>query len=316
MSVLSQFLIWGGFVAFIGALLALDLFVFHREPKEVSFKSAAWLSAFWITLGVAFGGVVWWWKGSTSAGEYYAGYVIEKSLSMDNVFVFALLFSAFAVPAVLQHRVLFWGVVGALVFRAAFIFAGVALLERFHWMVYIFGGFLVATGVKLLFTDHGKGDPHKSRVLALTRRLVPVTDDYRGHHFLVREKGALIATPLLLVLVAVETTDLIFALDSIPAILAVTTDTFIVFSANAFAILGLRSLYFCLAGMLDRFVYLRVGLAAILVFAGGKLIWSGVAGKVPVLLSLAVILTILVVSIVASLIRTRGPKPPSIPARS
>lgn len=316
MSVLSQFLIWGGFVAFIVALLALDLFVFHREPKEVSFKAAAWLSSFWITLGVAFGGVVWWWKGSTSAGEYYAGYVIEKSLSMDNVFVFALIFSAFAVPAALQHRVLFWGVVGALVMRAAFIFAGVALLERFHWMVYVFGGFLVATGVKLLFTDHGKGDPHKSRVLALTRRLVPVTDDYRGHHFLVRENGVLIATPLLLVLVAVETTDLIFALDSIPAILAVTTDTFIVFSANAFAILGLRSLYFCLAGMLDRFVYLRVGLAAILVFAGGKLIWSGVAGKVPVLLSLAVILTILVVSIVASLIRTRGPKPPSIPARS
>ncbi len=316
MSVLSQFLIWGGFVAFIVALLAIDLFVFHREPKEVSFKAAAWLSAFWITLGLAFGGIVWRWKGPTSAGEYYAGYVIEKSLSMDNVFVFALIFSAFAVPAALQHRVLFWGVVGALVMRAAFIFAGVALLERFHWMVYVFGGFLVATGVKLLFTDHGTGDPHKSRVLALTRRLVPVTDDYRGHHFLVRENGVLIATPLLLVLVAVETTDLIFALDSIPAILAVTTDTFIVFSANAFAILGLRSLYFCLAGMLDRFVYLHVGLAAILVFAGGKLIWSGVAGKVPVLLSLAVILTILVVSIVASLIRTRGPKPPSIPARS
>jgi tellurite resistance protein TerC len=296
---------WGAFVAFILAMLALDLFVLHRDAHVVSFREAGTWSAVWVALGLAFGGLLWVWQGWGVAGEYYAGYLIEKSLSIDNVFVFALIFTYFAVPAKYQHRVLFWGVLGALVFRAIFIAAGAALLEEFHWMIYLFGGFLVFTGIKMWRTRDQHMDPGRNPVLRLMRRVIPVTEDYQGQRMLLRRAGRLVATPLLAVLVVVETTDVIFAVDSIPAIFAVTDEPFIVFTSNAFAILGLRALYFLLAGMLDRFSYLKLGLAAVLVFVGAKMLLTDI-WKVPIGLSLAVITSLIGVSILASLKRERA----------
>jgi tellurite resistance protein TerC len=294
---------WIALALIVGGMLALDLLVVNRDPKPVPFgKAAAW-SAVWISLALGFGLFVAATQGGESAGEYLAGYLIELSLSVDNVFVFALIFGAFAVPAAYQHRLLFWGILGAIVFRAAFIAAGTAILEAAHWVIYLLGILLVVTGIRLARSRGHAVNPEKNPVLRLFRRVVPMTDDYRGAAFVVIEGGRRLATPLLAALVAVETTDIMFALDSIPAVFAITTDPFIVFSSNLFAILGLRSLYFLLAGLLDRFIYLKVGLAALLVFAGAKILTSSIV-DIPIAVSLGVIALILGTAIAASLIAT------------
>jgi tellurite resistance protein TerC len=302
--------VWGAFVGLILGLLALDLLVFHREAHEVDFREATKFSVFWISLGLLFGVLVLLVWGPTAGGEYFAGYLIEKALSVDNIFVFALVLNYFSVPARYQHRVLFWGIIGALVFRAIFIAAGITLLNSFHWVIYVFGGFLIFTGVKMARHSEEEVHPERNPVLGLFRRFVPMTPDYEGAHFVVRRAGRRLATPLLAVLVLVETTDVIFAVDSIPAILAVTRDPFLVFSSNAFAILGLRALYFMLAGMMDRFVYLKVGLAVVLIFVGVKMVvtdWY----HVPIWASLAVIAATITMSVVASLRATaRSGTPP------
>jgi tellurite resistance protein TerC len=296
---------WVVFGAFVLLMLALDLFVLHRNAKEISFREAAVLSAFWVALALLFGILVWIWAGPTTAGEYYAGYIIEKALSVDNVFVFALIFTYFAVPVQYQYRVLFWGVVGALALRAVFILSGAELLETYDWMVYLFGAFLIYTGIRMARHSNREVRPERNPVLRLLRRILPMTDGYRGQKLLVRERGKLMATPLLAVLIAVETTDVVFAVDSIPAIFAITTNSFVVWTSNAFAILGLRALYFMLAGLMQRFVYLSLGLSVVLVFVGAKFIWSDLFGKVPIWVSLPFIATVLAVSIGASLWKTR-----------
>jgi len=295
---------WVATVGGILAMLAVDLFVFHRDAHEVSMREAGLTSAIWITLGLSFSvviAVVW---GGGFAGEYLAGYLIEKSLSVDNIFVFALLLSYFAVPIENQHRVLFWGVLGALVFRAIFIAAGAALLENFSWTIFVFGGFLVLTGLKMARHDDTEVHPDRNPILKVVRKIVPLTSEYRGQRFFVKDGAKRFATPMLAVLVAIETTDILFAVDSIPAIFAVTDEPFLVFTSNAFAILGLRALYFLLAGMMSRFVYLKLGLAAVLVFVGAKMLVSDVY-HVPVWASLLVIASLLAVSIFASLRKTR-----------
>src|SRR5215210_3449601 len=293
---------WAATVAVILGMLALDLFVFHRNAHEVTMREAAVTSAVWITLGLSFAGVVAWAWGATAAGEYLAGYLIEKSLSVDNIFVFALLLSYFAVPAANQHRVLFWGVLGALVFRAVFIVAGATLLETFSWTIYVFGAFLVLTGVKMARHDGGEVHPDRNPVLRAVRRFVPLTPEYHGQRFFVKRDLKRFATPMLAVLVAIETTDILFAVDSIPAIFAVTDEPFLVFTSNAFAILGLRALYFLLAGMITRFAYLKIGLAAVLALVGVKLLLTHVV-HLPIWLSLGVIAGILGTALVASLVR-------------
>ena len=298
---------WAATIAVILAMLMLDLFVFHRDAHEVTMREAAVTSTVWITLGLCFAGVVAFAWGGTAAGEYLAGYLIEKSLSVDNIFVFALLLSYFAVPAENQHRVLFWGVLGALVFRAIFIVAGAALLETFSWTIYVFGAFLVLTGVKMARHRGGEVHPERNPVLGAVRRFVPMTSEYHGQRFFVRDGLKRLATPMLAVLVAIETTDILFAVDSIPAIFAVTDEPFLVFTSNAFAILGLRALYFLLAGMMNRFVYLKVGLAAVLVFVGAKMLVSNVY-HLPVWASLLFIACVLFTSVVASLRATRAPE--------
>ena len=297
-------MIWAAFVAFIVAMLLVDLFVVHRHAHEVTLREAALWSAVWVAMGLAFAVLIWAWQGPTAGGEYLAGYLIEKSLSVDNIFVFALIFSFFGVPAAYQHRVLFWGIFGALVFRAIFIAAGAALMDRFSWTVYLFGAFLVFTGIKMLRHRDREPDPGRNPVVRLLGRVMPVTDSYRGQRLLVREAGRWLATPLLAVLVVVETTDILFAVDSIPAIFAVTTDPFLVFTSNAFAILGLRALYFLLAGMIGRFTHLKTGLAAVLVFVGAKLLASDLY-HLPIWLSLAVIAALIGGSIATSLLTTR-----------
>jgi TerC family integral membrane protein len=286
-------------------MLVLDLFVLHREAKEISFREAAVLSAFWVAVALLFGILIWIWAGPTTAGEYYAGYTIEKALSVDNVFVFALIFAYFAVPVQYQYRVLFWGVVGALVLRVIFILIGAELLERYDWMVYLFGPFLIYTGIRMVRHSNQEVHPERNPLIKLLRRILPMTEGYRGQKLLIRERGKLMATPLLAVLLAVETTDVVFAVDSIPAIFAITTDTFVVWTSNAFAILGLRALYFMLAGLMQRFVYLSLGLSVVLVFVGVKFIWSDLFGKVPIWVSLPFIATVVAVSIAASLWKTR-----------
>jgi tellurite resistance protein TerC len=300
-----QAFLWVALAVLILGMLALDLFVFHRKAHEVSLREAALFSGVWIGMGLAFGGLVFAFMGGKAGGEYLAGYVIEKSLSIDNVFVFAMIFSYFAVPAKYQHRLLFWGVFGAIVFRAIFIAAGAALLDAFHWMIYGFGILLLLTGWRMwTHRNEHSLDLDRNRILRLVRRLIPITPEYRGQSFFVREAGKWVATPLFAVLVVIESSDIMFAIDSIPAIFAVTDDAFIVFASNAFAILGLRSLYFLLAGMLDRFTYLKAGLAALLVFAGVKILLTDVY-KMPVWLSLGIIVAILAVSVVASLWASR-----------
>jgi tellurite resistance protein TerC len=296
---------WFAVSGAIIAMLLVDLLVVHKDAHAVTIKEAAVSSAVWITIGIAFGGVVWWMLGGEKAGQYFTGYLVEKSLSVDNIFVFALLFSYFAVPAALQHRVLFWGVVGALVFRAIFIALGAALLERFHWMIFVFGGFLVVTGIRMAMSKEEHVDPGRNPVVRVMRRFVPMTDSYAGQKFTVLEAGRRVATPLLAVLVAVETTDIIFAVDSIPAVFAVTDDPFLVFTSNAFAILGLRALYFLLADLIDRFTYLKLGLAIVLAFVGVKMLLSNVWHP-PGWLPLVVIAGILTVSVWASLRATKA----------
>ena len=267
---------WIAFLAFIGAMLLIDLKVVMRESHVISTREAAVYSAVWIAMGVAFTGLIWWWLGATAAQEYITGYLIEKSLSVDNVFVWAVLFSFFAVPAKYQHRVLFWGIFGAIVFRLIFIFAGVALLESLSWIVYVFGAFLLYTAYKLFTSEEVEVDPEHNPVLVRIRRWLPQTNQYHGEQFFVVENGRRMVTPLLTVLVSIEFTDILFAVDSIPAILAITRDEFLVFSSNAFAILGLRALYFLFAGLQERFVFLNRGLGVILGFVGLKFIVEGI----------------------------------------
>jgi tellurite resistance protein TerC len=293
--------VWATIVAVILAMLLVDLLVFHKDAHSVTIREAAISSAVWVTIGLSFGLIVLAWHGGDAATQYYSGYLIEKSLSIDNIFVFALLFSYFAVPAALQHRVLFWGVIGALVFRALFIAAGAALLDRFSWTVFIFGAFLIYTGIKMARHGDTQVEPDHNPVVGLVRRAIPITPEYRGTHFFVMEAGKRWGTPLLVVLVAIETTDIIFAVDSIPAIFAVTRDPFIVFTSNAFAILGLRALYFLLADAMGRFSYLKVGLAVVLVYVGVKMVLAGFDYHIDTRISLLVIAGVITTAVVMSL---------------
>ncbi|MBD8605822.1 TerC family protein [Aeromicrobium sp. CFBP 8757] len=294
---------WTAVLVVILAMLAVDL-VAHRTAHVVSVREAATWSAIWVSLGLAFGGVIWWAYGAQRAGEYYAGYLIEKSLAVDNVFVFALIFSYFAVPREYQHRVLFYGVLGALIFRAIFISGGVILIEQFAWVLYVFGAFLVLTGWRMFTHRNEEMDLTRNPVLRLLRRWVPTSSEYHGQKFWVKKAGTWVATPLFVVLVLVEVTDIVFAVDSIPAIFAVTQEPFLVYTSNAFAILGLRAMYFLLADLIHRFIYLKAGLAAILVFVGVKMLLLDV-WKVPIWLSLTVIATSISVAVVLSLRATR-----------
>jgi tellurite resistance protein TerC len=298
--------IWAATLAAIVAMLAADMLA-HRAARGSTTALALRWSAVWVGLGAGFGAVVWAVWGPERAGEYYAGYLLEKSLSVDNVLLFALIFAAFAVPRVYQHRVLFLGVLGALALRAVLIAAGAALLSRFAWVTYVFGAFLLVTALRMV---RSHGDQSAQRVSRQIRRVIPTTDSYHGERFWVRQAGRLTATPLLIVLVLIEISDVIFAVDSIPAVFSVTREPFLVFTANAFAILGLRSLYFLLDGLMSRLVYLRTGLAVILCFVGLKMLLAGVI-HVPVAASLAVIVACLAVTTWASLRATHHRKPPS-----
>jgi len=292
--------VWVAFVAFVAILLFGDLLIVHRKPHAISLREAGIESAVWISIGLAFTAVMVFWQGGAAGGEYLAGYLIEKSLSIDNVFVWAVILNYFAVPAQYQFRVLFWGIFGALVLRAIFIFAGVTLIENFDWILYVFGGFLIFTAFRIARHQDAEIHPEDNPVLKVFRKLVPSTTEYDGQKLFTRRQGRLLATPLFAVLVLIESTDVVFAVDSIPAILAVSREPFIVFSSNAFAILGLRALYFLLAGMAGRFRYLNLGLGVILAFVGVKMIiaeWY----HLPIWLSLTVIAVILTVTIFASL---------------
>ncbi len=296
--------VWLALVAGIVAMLAVDLLL-HRDAHEISMREAGTWSAIWVAVGLAVGGAIWWAYGSEFGLQYFAGYLIEKSLAVDNVFVWAIILGYFAVPARYQHRVLFYGVLGALVFRAVFIAAGSALIASAAWVLLIFGGFLIVTGARMLIQKDEHIDPEKSKTLRLFRRFVPMVDELDGQRFLTRRAGRLVATPLLAVLVIIEVTDIIFAVDSIPAVFAVTQEPFLVFASNALAILGLRAMYFLLAGLMHRFVYLKVGLALVLVWVGIKMIVSHVWFKIPIGVSLGVVVAILAVAVIASLVVTR-----------
>jgi TerC family integral membrane protein len=296
---------WGVLLALFVVLLLVDLLVIHREAHEVSTKEAAVESAAWVAIGVAFALVVWWWFGGQATTEYFSAYLIEWSLSIDNVFVWALLMAYFAVPRQYQHRVLFWGIFGALVMRAIFIFAGISLINRFDWVLYVFGAFLLFTAGRMLFTDNQHVDPANSRFLGFVNRVIPSTDELDGPHLFTKLDGKRLATPLFAVLLLVEFTDVIFAVDSVPAVLAISHEQFIVYSSNAFAILGLRALYFLLADMHARFTYLQQGLAVILAFVGVKMIiadWY----HIPTWLSLVVIALVLTAAIAFSIKSQRG----------
>ncbi len=291
---------WIAFNVFVLLMLALDLGVFHRKSHEVRFREAFLWSVVWISLAIAFNGLIWHKLGAELGLQFLTGYLVEKSLSVDNIFVFLLVFNYFLVPGKYQHKVLFWGILGALIMRAIFIFAGVALITRFHFMIYIFGAFLVLTGIKMALMKDKKLEPEKNPVIKLFRRLVPVTEDYENGHFFVKRDGRTFATPLMVTLIFIEISDLIFAVVSIPAILAISQDPFIVFTSNVFAILGLRSLYFCLAGFMNMFRYLSLGLAAVLVFIGSKMLLEDLI-HIPVPLSLSMIGLLLAAAVMASL---------------
>jgi tellurite resistance protein TerC len=300
--------LWVGFNVFILAMLALDLGVFHRKTHVVSLKESLTWTGVWVVLALLFNAGVWHYAGSQKALEFFTGYVIEKSLSVDNVFVFALLFSYFAVPPVYQHKVLFWGILGALIMRAIMIALGAALITKFAWIIYVFGAFLILTGIKMIVKRDEEIHPERNPVVRWFKKLMPVTPEYRGDKFFVRENGIRMATPLFVVLLLVEFTDLIFAVDSIPAIFAVTKDPFIVYTSNVFAILGLRSLYFALAGVMDKFHYLKIGLGVVLSFVGVKMILAHTAWKIDTLVSLGVIVLILTTSVVWSLLKPKKAK--------
>lgn len=307
--------LWVVFNLFVLGMLALDLGVFHRKSHAVSGKEALIWSIVWISLALLFNaGIYFYWDkfmpdssytNKDAALAFFTGYLIEKSLSVDNIFVFILIFSFFAVPAAYQHHVLFWGILGALLMRGALILVGAALLHEFHWIIYIFGGFLIFTGIRMALHRNEEIHPENNALIKLVKRIMPVTENYEGDKFFIRRAGKWIATPLLLVLLVIESTDLIFAVDSIPVIFAVTDNSFIVYTSNVFAILGLRSLYFLLANIMDKFQYLKLGLAVVLSFVGIKMVLVDIY-KMPVALSLGIIASILAISIIASLWKTRS----------
>ena len=306
---------WLAFVLAVGLLLAFDLGVLHRKSHVISVRESLGLSAFYIAMGVGFGGIVWWWMGAQAGTEYLTGFVVEKSLAMDNIFVIAMIFSYFAIPAAYQHRVLVYGILGVLILRGLMIAAGSAIVTEFSWVLYLFAAFLVLTGVKMLFSADKTHDVASSPVVRFLNRHVNMTKELHGEKFFVRQPDGtgrlrLFVTPLFGALVLVELADLLFAVDSIPAIFAITTDPYIVLTSNVFAILGLRALYFALAAMVDRFVYLKYALAAVLIFIGSKIFVADMLGltKIPPMVSLAVTLTILAVGIFGSLWKTRSGK--------
>ncbi|GLK50094.1 transporter [Brevundimonas intermedia] len=308
---------WLGFMGVVAALLALDLGVLHRKDHEIGVRESLALSAMYIAIGIGFGGFVWWELGQQKALEYVTGFAIEKSLAMDNVFVIAMIFGAFSIPRLYQHRVLFWGILGVIVLRAIMIAAGAALVSRYEWVLYVFAAFLIFTGVKMFTARHeSEQDIADNRILAWLRRHLPVTERLHGHAFFVRQPNAagrisLHATPLFLALVMIEFADLVFAVDSVPAIFAITTDPYIVYTSNIFAILGLRALYFALAAVIHRFAYLKQALAVLLIFIGGKVIVAPLMGleKVPPAMSLGVTAVILAAGVAYSLWRTRTDAP-------
>src|SRR5688500_161696 len=305
---------WVLFTVLILTMLAIDQGIFHRKSHVIGMREALIWTVIWISMGLLFGAGVFYFKGHEPGMQYLAGYIIEKSLSVDNIFVFVLIFASFRVPAAYQHRVLFWGILGALIMRGIFIGLGAALIERFHWILYIFVAFLVYTGIKIFLTrDNESEDPSDNPIVRFFRKIARITPAYEGNKMFVKRDGKVWATPLMLVLVVVETSDLIFAVDSIPAIFAVTTDPFIVYTSNVFAILGLRSLYFLLPGSMHKFHYLQVGLAVVLVFVGVKMLVSGVY-HIPVVWSLLIICGVLAASIAGSLIHARlVPEEPALP---
>ena len=294
--------LWGGFIVFVLGMLALDLGIFHRKAHAIRFKEALLWSGVWVGLALLFDGGLWWKFGPQSGVEFLSAYLIEKSLSVDNIFVFVAIFSSFRIPALYQHRVLFWGILTALVLRAVMILAGAAMLDRFHWLIYIFGAFLIFTGIRFYFQRNSQPGPEESIASRVARRVLPSTARLDGGRFLTVENERWLATPLLLALVLVESADVVFALDSIPAVFAVTRDPFIVFTSNIFAILGLRSLFFVVAGAIQKVSYLKVGVSAVLVFVGVKMALANVV-KISPALSLGVISILLGASIGASLLR-------------
>jgi tellurite resistance protein TerC len=301
---LNGILPWVLFNIFVLAMVGLDLGVFHRKAHEVKIKEAVAWSTVWIALALLFNVGIYFWRGPEQAQAFLTGYLIEKSLSVDNIFVFLLIFSYFHVDSIYQHKVLFWGILGALIMRGVFIAAGVTLIQQFHWVIYIFGAFLVLTGIKMALQKHKEIHPEKNPILKLFRRFLPTTDHYVRGKFFVKLNGRILATPLFAVLLVVETTDLIFATDSIPAILAITPDSFIVYTSNVFAILGLRALYFALAGAMRLFQYLHFGLSSILVFIGIKMLLADIY-KIPIFIALSVVAGILTISVAASVLGFR-----------
>jgi tellurite resistance protein TerC len=294
-------ILWAAFNIFVLTMLTLDLGFFHKKSREITVRDALIWTGVWITLAMLFNLFIYQYFGKQQAIEFFTGYIIEKSLSVDNIFVFILIFSYFQVPTSYQHKVLFWGILGALVMRVIFIFAGIELIHRFHWLIYIFGAFLIFTGIRMVIAGDVKIEPDKNPVVRLIRKIFPVTSTFEGDRFFLRRNAKLWATPLFVVVILVETTDLIFAVDSIPAILAITDDPFIVYTSNVFAILGLRSLYFAISGIEKYFHYLKYGLAAILVFVGTKMCLSDYY-KIPIEVSLTVIVSVLAIAILASVI--------------
>jgi tellurite resistance protein TerC len=297
----ESIVLWAGFNLFVLAMLALDLGVFHRKSHKVTVKEALVWTGVWVSLALIFNLLIYSYFGEEKAVEFFTGYLIEKSLSVDNIFVIILIFSYFQVPQEYQHKVLFWGILGALVMRVIFIFSGIELIHRFHWLVYIFGGFLIFTGIRMLTSDDSKIEPEKNPLIKLARRMFSVTHEFVGDSFFVKREMKTWATPLFLVVILIEATDLIFAVDSIPAILAISDDPFIVYTSNVFAILGLRSLYFALSGIEKYFHYLKFGLSAILVFVGVKMCIVDFF-KIPVEISLIVIVFILAISMLSSVL--------------
>ncbi len=290
---------WIGFNAFVILMLSLDLGVFHKKIHKVPVKEAVIWTIVWITLAMIFNVLIYFDMGKTKALEFLTGYVIEYSLSVDNIFVFILIFSFFQVNEKYQHKVLFWGIIGALIMRAIFIFAGVALITRFHWIIYIFGGFLIITGIRMLFHGDSKVEPEKNPVVRFFRKFLPVTHEMHEDKFFIKKNSGLNATPLFLVLLIIESSDLIFAVDSIPAVLAISQDSFIVYTSNIFAIMGLRSLYFAVSGIMEYFRFLKIGVAFVLTFVGVKMCISNYL-DIPVIFSLLIIISILLISIIAS----------------
>jgi tellurite resistance protein TerC len=297
----SQILLWVGFNIFILILLALDLGVLHRGDRVINLKESLFLSAIWIVVALIFNIAVYFWRGPEVALQFLTGYLIEKSLSIDNLFIFLMIFSYFRVASQLQYKVLFWGILGALIMRAFFIATGVVLITMFHWVIYVFGAFLIFTAARMAFEKGKEMHPEKNPVLRILGRFIPITEDYAGNKFFIRKEGKLYATPLLVVLLVIESTDVVFAVDSIPAILGVTTDPFIVYTSNVFAILGLRALYFALASIMGMFHYLKIGLSIILAFVGLKMLLSNFY-QLPIVVTLGVVALTLVVSVLASLI--------------